>query len=77
MSNRLLVIIIALLVDDVEESELVHTLACRDHSEPVTELLLLEELLCAAPVLVCCPINRHACSQRTGTSGSDQRKECV
>lgn len=41
----LLVIIIALVVDDVEEAELIDTLARRHHTEPVTELLLLEELL--------------------------------
>jgi len=47
-TRYLLIVIIALLVDDVEESELVDTLAGRHDTEPVTELLLLEELLGAA-----------------------------
>lgn len=45
-SNPLLVILLTLLVDNVEESELINTLGCRDDTKPVTELLLLEELLC-------------------------------
>jgi hypothetical protein len=53
---RLLVILISLVVDDVEEAELVNTLGGGNDTEPVTELLLLEELLCAiAIVSVCCP----------------------
>jgi hypothetical protein len=42
---RLLVILVSLVVNDVEELELVNTLAGRDDTEPVTELHLLEELL--------------------------------
>ena len=42
---RLILILIGLVVDDVEELELVDALGGRDHAEPVTELLLLEELL--------------------------------
>lgn len=42
---RLLVVVISLVVDDVEELELVHSLRGRDDTEPVTELHLLEELL--------------------------------
>jgi hypothetical protein len=41
----LLVIILGLVVDDVEEAELVDALGGGDDAEPVTELLLLEELL--------------------------------
>lgn len=41
----LLVIILALIVDDVEESQLVDTLAGRHDSQPISELLLLKELL--------------------------------
>ena len=41
----LLVIILSLIVDDVEEAELIDTLGGRDDAEPITELLLLEELL--------------------------------
>ena len=42
---RLILILIGLVVDDVEELELVDALGGRDDAEPVTELLLLEELL--------------------------------
>lgn len=42
---NLLVILISLVVDDVEELELVNTAGGGDDTEPVTELLLLEELL--------------------------------
>ena len=47
---HLLIIILALLVDYVEESELVGALACSDHTQPVSKLLLLEELL--GPTLI-------------------------
>lgn len=43
--NHLLVILISLVVDDVEELELVNTAGGGDDTEPVTKLLLLEELL--------------------------------
>lgn len=43
--KRLLVVLISLVVNDVEELELVDTLGGGDDTEPVTELLLLEELL--------------------------------
>jgi len=42
---HLLLVILRLVVDDVEEAELVHTLGGGDDAKPVTELLLLEELL--------------------------------
>ena len=42
---RLLVVLVSLVVDDVEELELVDTSGGRDDAEPVTKLLLLEELL--------------------------------
>jgi hypothetical protein len=41
----LLVVLLSLVVDDVEELELVHSLRSRDDAEPVTELHLLKELL--------------------------------
>jgi hypothetical protein len=44
-TNPLLVILLSLVVDDVEEAELVDTLGGGDDTEPVTELLLLQELL--------------------------------
>lgn len=43
--RRLLVVVISLVVDDVEELELVHSLRGGDDTEPVTQLHLLEELL--------------------------------
>ncbi|SRR6266536_2345551 len=43
---RLILVLISLVVDNVEESELVNTLGGRNNSEPVSQLLLLEELLC-------------------------------
>jgi hypothetical protein len=42
----LLVILLLVLANDVVEAELVDTLGGGDDTEPVTELLLLEELLC-------------------------------
>jgi hypothetical protein len=44
-AENLLLIILSLVVDDVEEAELVNTLGGGNDTEPVTELLLLEELL--------------------------------
>lgn len=41
----LLVVLVSLVVDDVEELELVDTTGGGNDTEPVTELLLLEELL--------------------------------
>lgn len=43
--RHLLVVLVSLVVDDVEELELVDTPRGGDDAEPVTELLLLEELL--------------------------------
>lgn len=43
--THLLVVLVSLVVDDVEELELVDTSGGGDDTEPVTELLLLEELL--------------------------------
>lgn len=44
-SFYLLVILLNLVLDNVVESELVNTLGSGDNAKPVTELLLLEELL--------------------------------
>jgi len=44
-ATRLLVVLIGLVVDDVEEAELVDALGGGDDAQPVTQLLLLEELL--------------------------------
>jgi hypothetical protein len=46
VTTRLLVIILSLVVNDVEEAELVDALGGGHDAEPVTQLLLLEELLC-------------------------------
>jgi hypothetical protein len=54
-ATRLLVIILSLVVDDVEEAELVDTLGGGNDAEPVTELLLLEELLGAIRIVSICP----------------------
>lgn len=50
----LLLIILSLVVDDVEEAELVDTLGGGDDTEPVTELLLLEELLGTVKAISIC-----------------------
>ena len=50
---NLLVVLISLVVDDVEELELVDATRGRDDAEPVTELLLLEELLGPVYPMVC------------------------
>lgn len=44
-STSLLIILVRLIVDNVEEPKLIYTLGCRYNAQPVTELLLLEELL--------------------------------
>lgn len=75
VATRLLVIVLSLVVDDVEEAELVDTLGGGNDTEPVTELLLLEELLGAVekncqygiPIFVV-----FRCTH-TGTSGSGRR----
>lgn len=43
--NPLLVILIIAIVNDVEEAKFVNTLASGNDTEPVTEEVLLEELL--------------------------------
>jgi hypothetical protein len=69
MRARLLVILIGLVVNNVEEAELIHALGGRNDTEPVTELLLLEELLGANYSLVSLPkfSFRHAYVGRTDT----------
>jgi hypothetical protein len=48
---RLLVVLLSVVVDDVEEAELIDALGGGNDAEPVTELLLLEELLCAVETI--------------------------
>jgi hypothetical protein len=43
--DNLLIILLSIVVNNVEESELVDTFGGRDDTKPVTELLLFEELL--------------------------------
>jgi len=43
--THLLVIILTLIVYNVEESQLIDTLASRNDPQPISQLLLLEELL--------------------------------
>lgn len=42
----LLVVILICVIDHIEEPQFVDTLGCRDHTKPVSQLLLLEEFLC-------------------------------
>ena len=45
VDRHLVVVLVGVVLDNVEELELVDTLGGGDDTEPVTELLLLEELL--------------------------------
>ena len=51
MSKHLVLILLTLVTNNVEELQAVLALGGADHTEPVTELLLLEELL--GPVVQC------------------------
>src|SRR5277367_4100693 len=48
----LILILIRLIVDNVEEPQLIYALRSGNDTQPVTELLLLEELLCPVRRLV-------------------------
>jgi len=63
----LLIILLISIVDDVEESELIDTLGGRDNTEPVSELLLLEELLCPNSNCVSVPLCPRIALRLTGT----------
>ena len=52
----LLLIFIIVLVNDIEELKLIDTLGGRDNTEPVPELVLLQELLGPVTPLVLLPI---------------------
>ena len=81
--RRLLVILVRLIVDDVEEAKLIYALGGGNDTEPVTELLLLEELLSPIHALAC--VSKASFPQqeslfvlcdvcrRTGTSSSGRR----
>jgi hypothetical protein len=60
--NRLLVVLLSVVVDNVEELELVNTTGGGNDAEPVTELVLLEELLGTAEAHV------SSCFQETTLS---------
>jgi len=45
LTSNLLIILVRIVVDDVKESELVHALGGGDHTQPISQLLLLEEFL--------------------------------
>jgi len=45
VSTSLLVILVRVVINDVEESQLIHALGGGDHAQPVPQLLLLEEFL--------------------------------
>jgi len=68
ISNQPLIIILLIgVVDNVEESELVDTLGGRDNTEPIPQLLLLEELLCPVPtmsVIILISPSRCRCTHR-------------
>jgi hypothetical protein len=49
--DPLLIVLLIGIIDNVEESELVDTLGGRDNTEPISQLLLLEELLCPIPAV--------------------------
>jgi hypothetical protein len=44
--DPLLIVLLIGIIDNIEESELVDTLGGRDNTEPISQLLLLEKLLC-------------------------------
>jgi hypothetical protein len=46
VNHHLLIVILLSIIDNVEEAELVNTLASGNHTKPISQLLLLEELLC-------------------------------
>ena len=46
--KTLLVLILICVVDYIEEPQLVDTFGRGDHTEPISQLLFLEELLCPA-----------------------------
>jgi hypothetical protein len=70
---HLLVILIRLIIDNVEEPQLIDTLGRRHDTEPVTELLLLEELLCAIITVSNAPCHPSRVCRHTGTSSSGLR----
>lgn len=73
--RNLLLLLVALLVDDVVEAELVDTLGGGDNAEPVTELLLLEVLLgpVGRLVLASMPHVRLQRNQMRGTAKETYR----
>lgn len=50
-ADALFIILLIGIIDNVEESELVDTLRGGHNPEPISQLLLLEELLCPVPTI--------------------------
>lgn len=69
----LLVVLVGLVVDHVEESQLVHALRRRNHAQPVPELLLLEVLL--RPVAARTHAFVSTRSEEKASSGQDRHHE--
>lgn len=55
MRRILFLLIIALLINHIEEPQLIHALARRHNTQPIPKLLLLQELLGPAPTLATTP----------------------
>lgn len=66
LTPNLILILISLVVDDVVESQFVNTLGDGDDTEPVTELLLLEELLGPAHTI---SVRRYTNKIKLGLAG--------
>ena len=46
---KLLIVILICVIDHIEKPQLIDTLGCGDHTEPISQLLLLKELLRPKP----------------------------
>lgn len=67
---HLFIVVLAVLIDHVEESQLVDTLACRDNPQPIAQLLFLEELLRPAQSLSASDTFVYPYPKPTSTSNS-------
>jgi hypothetical protein len=76
--TNLVLLLLSLVVDDVVEAKLVNTLGGGHNTQPVTELLLLEELLGPADIISTLHLWKKLSSglSRTGTSSTGQRRGC-
>jgi hypothetical protein len=69
--KSLFIIIIAVIIHDVVEAELIHALAGRDNTKPIAELLLLQVLLGTA--MSSAPLSSMSYKRLTGTLDNDQK----